>query len=134
MRSVRLLSLVVLAAASVVGCVSGGTNPLEPPPPSSPLTVVPRSATLGGGQTIRLTATMALANGSRTTPENVRWSSADVGIATVSADGTVHALQAGRVLIIAEYKASRGSSLIQVAEQVGKKNPDVAKKSPRPVR
>jgi hypothetical protein len=30
-------------------------------------------------------------------------------------------MQAGRVLIIAEYQASRGSSLIQVAEQVAKK-------------
>jgi hypothetical protein len=121
MRSVRLLSLVVMAAASVLGCESGATNPLEPPPPSSPLTVVPRYATLGGGQTIQLTATMALSNGSRTTPDNVRWSSADSRIATVGTDGTVHAMQAGRVLIIAEYQASRGSSLIQVAEQVAKK-------------
>src|SRR5262245_28449908 len=108
MRSVRLLSLAVIAAASVVGCQSGATNPLEPPPPSSPLTVAPSYATLRGGQTIHLTATMTLANGSRTRPDNVQWSSADAKIATVGTDGTVHALQAGRVLIIAEYKASRG--------------------------
>jgi hypothetical protein len=131
MRSVRLLSLAVIAAASVLGCQSGTTNPLEPPPPGSPLTVAPSYATLDGGQTIHLSATMTLADGSRTKPDNVRWSSADAQIATVGADGTVHALQAGWVRIIAEYKASRGSSLIQVADQVAKK-PDVGKKSPKP--
>jgi len=121
MRSVRLLSLVVVAAASVLGCESGATNPLEPSLPSAPLTVTPRYATLGGGQTIHLTATLASDNGSRAAPDNVRWSSADARIATVGTDGTVHALQAGWVVIIAEYKASRGSALIQVADPVAKK-------------
>ena len=121
MRSVRLLSLAVVAAMSGMGCQSGATNPLEPSQPGVPLTVAPSYATLGGGQAIRLTATLALPNGSRTTLDNVRWSSADAKIASVGQDGTVHALQAGRVQIVAEWQDSRGSSLIQVAEQVSKK-------------
>lgn len=121
MRTARLFSLAFAAAASVAGCQSGATNPQDPEPPSDPLTVAPSYATLNGGQVIRLTVTLAGPNGSKTTPDNVRWSSADERIASVGQDGTVHALQAGRVLIIAEYKASRGSSLVQVADQVSKK-------------
>jgi len=121
MRTARLLSLAPVAAASVFGCQSGATHSFEPPPPPPPLTVAPSQATLNGGQAIRLTASVALANGSRTTPDNVRWSSADARIATVGQDGTVHASQAGRVQIIAEWQDSRGSSLIVVADQVSKK-------------
>ena len=123
MRTVRLLSLAVAAAATVAGCQSGATNPLEPEhPATSPLTVVPHQATLGGGQAIHLTASLRRPDGSRTTPDNVRWSSADTRIAQVDEAGTVHALQAGRVQIIAEWQDSRGSSSIVVDEQVRKKN------------
>ena len=123
MRTVRLLSLAIVAVASVMGCQEGATNPLEVEhPATSPLTVAPTHATLGGGQAIRLVATVVLTDGSRTTPDNVRWSSADTRIAQVDQAGNVHALQAGRVQIIAEWKESRGSSLILVADQVSKKD------------
>jgi Bacterial Ig-like domain (group 2) len=122
MRTVRLLSLALAAAASVAGCQSGASNPLGPEfPATSPLTVVPRQATVDGGQAIHLTASLKLPDGSRTTPDNVRWSSADTRIAQVDQSGTVHALQAGRVQIIAEWQDSRGSSSIVVADQVLKK-------------
>jgi len=121
MRAARQLSLAFVAAVSLVGCQSGASNPAEPDPPGSPLTVAPSYARLDGGQVIRLTATLAGPNHSRTAPDNVRWSSADARIATVGQDGTVHALQAGRVQIVAEWQDSRGSSLIQVNEQISKK-------------
>ena len=128
MRTVRLLSLAVAAASLVAGCQSGASNPLGVDhQATSPLTVAPRYATVDGGQAIRLTATVELPNGSRTTPDDVRWSTADPAIAEVDRYGTVHALQAGRVQIIAEWRDSRGSSLIVVAEQVRKKGDCLAR-------
>jgi uncharacterized protein YjdB len=124
MRTVRLLSLAVVTAVSVMGCQSGAENPLtvqEEAP--SPLTVAPTLATLGGGEALRLIASLSLPNGSRLTPDNVKWSSADVAIASVDPDGTVRALRAGRVQIVATWQERRGSSLIVVTDQVAKKQP-----------
>jgi alpha-amylase len=126
MRTVRLLSLAVVTAVSVMGCQSGATNPLtvEEEDPS-PLTVAPSLATLvNGGQALRLAASLSLPNGSRLTPDNVKWSSADTDIASVDPDGTVRGLRAGRVQIVATWQGSRGSSLIVVIDQVAKKRPD----------
>ena len=122
MRTARLLSLAVFAIASVGGCDSGATNPVEVEhPATSPLTVAPSQVTLQGGNAIQLTATLTLPNGSRTRPEGIRWSSADTRIVQVDQAGIVQALQAGRTQIIAEWQDSRGSSLIVVPEQVRKK-------------
>ena len=126
MRTVRLLSLAVVTAVSVMGCQSGATNPftVEEENPS-PLTVAPSLATLvNGGQALRLAASLSLPNGSRLTPDNVKWSSADAAIASVDPDGTVRGLRAGRVQIIATWQESRGSSLIVVIDQVAKKRPN----------
>jgi hypothetical protein len=125
MRTVRLLSLAVVTAVSVMGCQSGATNPLtiEEEDPS-PLTVAPSLATVNGGGALRLAASLALPNGSRLTPDNVKWSSADAAIASVDPDGTVRGLRAGRAQIIATWQQSRGSSLIVVIDQVAKKRPD----------
>jgi Bacterial Ig-like domain (group 2) len=122
MRTVRLLSFAVITAVTAVGCQSGATNPLgvEESDPAG-LTVAPSYARLNDGQAIRLVASLQLPNGSRSSPEDVKWSSADKAVATIDPDGTVRALRAGRVQIIAEWHASRGSSLIIVAEQVSKK-------------
>ena len=120
MRTARLLSL-AFAVVSLGACQSEAITPQEPDPPGPALTVAPSYAAVGGGQIIRLTATVAQPNGSRTAAENVRWSSADASIATVAQDGTVHALKPGRVQIVAEWQASRGSSLIVVTDPVSKK-------------
>ena len=119
MRNVRLLSLAVAAAVSALGCGSD-TGPSETDPPN-PLTVAPSLATLKGGQALRLVASLHLANGSTSSPDQVRWTSGDGTIASVDPDGTVRALRAGRVQIVATWHDSRGSSLIVVAEQVTKK-------------
>ena len=124
MRTVRLLSLAVVTAVSFMGCQSGAENPLavqEEDP--GPLTVAPTLATLGGGEALRLVASFALPNGSRLTPDNVQWSSADLAIASVDPDGTVRALRTGRVQIVATWQERRGSSLIVVTDQVAKKHP-----------
>lgn len=124
MRTVRLLSLAVAAAVSVVGCQYDATNPSQDEPDPTPLTVVPSLLTLNGGQALRLTASLSLPNGSRYTPDNVKWSSADVAIASVESDGTVRGQRAGRVQVIATWGERRGSSLVTVIEQVAKKRPD----------
>jgi Big-like domain-containing protein len=124
MRTVRLLSLAVVTAVSVIGCQSGAENPLtvtEEAP--SPLAVTPSLATLDGGQAVQLSASLTLPNGSQFTPDNVNWSSGDDAIAAVGPDGTVRGLRAGRVQIIATWQDRRGSSLIVVTDQVAKKRP-----------
>jgi len=129
MRNVRLLSLAVAAALSAFGCgsdpdgssgVTGNSGTTDPP---SPLTVAPSLATLKGGQALRLVASLHLANGSTSFPDQVRWTSADGTIASVDPDGTVRAQRAGRVQIVATWNDSRGSSVIVVADQVAKKHP-----------
>jgi len=122
MRNVRLLSLAVAAAVSAFGCGSD-TPGVTGPEQSSPLTVAPTLATLQGGQALRLVASLHLANGSTSSPDQVRWTSADATIASVDPDGTVRGLRAGRVQIVATWNDSRGSSLIVVADQVAKKHP-----------
>jgi hypothetical protein len=121
-RTVRLLSFAVITAVAAVGCQSGATNPLGVEGPDlTPLSVAPSYARLNDGEALRLVASLQLPNGSRSSPEDVKWSSADKTVASIEPDGTVHALRAGRVQIIAEWHESRGSSLIVVAEQVSKK-------------
>ena len=123
MRNVRLLSLAAAAAVSAFGCGSDPGDITGNTGPSSPLTVAPTLATLQGGQALRLVASLHLANGSTSSPDQVRWSSADATIASVDPDGTVRGLRAGRVQIVATWHDSRGSSLIVVADQVAKKHP-----------
>jgi hypothetical protein len=125
MRTARLLSLAVVTAVSVMGCQGGAENPLTvQEEDAGPLTVAPKLATLGGGEALQLVASLSLPNGSRLTPDNVKWSSADLAIASVDPDGTVRALRAGRVQIVATWQERRGSSVIVVTDQVAKKQPD----------
>ena len=123
MRNVRLLSLAAAAAVSAFGCGSD-TGHLTDPDQSSPLTVAPTLATIQGGQALRLIASLHLANGSTSSPDQVRWTSADATIASVDPDGTVRGVRAGRVQIVATWQESRGSSVIVVADQVAKKPPE----------
>jgi Bacterial Ig-like domain (group 2) len=124
MRNVRLLALAVAAAVSAFGCGSEIPDTTGNTDPPSPLTVAPTVATLKGGEALRLVASLHLANGSTSSPDQVRWTSADATIASVDPDGTVRALRAGRVQIVATWQESRGSSVIVVADQVAKKPPE----------
>jgi len=123
MRNVRLLSLAVAASVSAFGCGSDTGHLTDNTDQSSPLTVAPTLATIQGGQALRLVASLHLANGSTSSPDQVRWTSADATIASVDPDGTVRGLRAGRVQIVATWQESRGSSVIVVADQVAKKHP-----------
>lgn len=122
MRRPSSLSL-VLAAAAVMGCQSDATSPLAVQPDGPPLSVIPSYATLNGGAFLRLTASVRNADGSKSTPADVRWLSADGTIASVAADGTVQGLREGKVQIIATWHDSRGSSLVTVVGPVAKKPP-----------
>lgn len=122
MRTLPSLAL-VLAAAAVMGCQSDATSPLAVQPDGPPLSVIPSYATLNGGAFLKLTASVRNADGSKSTPADVRWLSADGTIASVAADGTVQGLREGQVQIIASWHDSRGSSLVNVISPVAKKPP-----------
>jgi hypothetical protein len=120
MRTLPLLTLVLVTAAAGVGCQSGAS--LEPPPDAAPtLTVQPSVTSLDGGKSLRLIAKVHQADGSITSPADVSWSSADGTIASVDGDGIVHGLRSGRVQIVATWHDGRGSSLVTVLEPVTKK-------------
>jgi uncharacterized protein YjdB len=122
MRRLSSLSL-ALAGATVLGCQSGATSPLAVEADPAPLSVIPSYATLNGGAFLRLTAAVRNADGSKSTPADVRWLSADGTIASVAADGTVQGLREGKVQIVATWHDSRGSSLVTVISPVAKKPP-----------
>jgi uncharacterized protein YjdB len=126
MRSSSLLSFVVVTAAATLGCQSDATAPLTVEAEPAGLTVVPSIATVDGGETLRLTASLHLADGSRATAPDVTWLSADGTIASVGTDGVVHGLKAGQVQIVATWHDSRGSSLVTVVD------PTIKHKDPLP--
>lgn len=118
---VRSSICIVAAVASILACQSDATGPRSPAEAPLALSVAPALATMGRGKELRLTASVHQPNGTSTTPAGVTWSSADETIASVGADGVVRSLKAGRVQIVAEWQASRGSSSIVVQSPVGDK-------------
>lgn len=127
MRTLSLSISTIISAAATVGliaaCQSDATAPPIRPDPPVGLSVDPRLATIDGGNTLRLTATMRHTDGSSSTPPGVSWTSADETIATVAADGVVQGRKAGRVQIVASWHASRGSSLVTVLDPTAKQPP-----------
>jgi hypothetical protein len=98
MRTVPLLTLVLVTAAAGIGCQSGAS--LEAPDdPELTLTVLPTVTSVDGGKTLRLTAKVRQPDGSIISPSGIAWLSEDGAIASVDADGTVLGLRAGEVMI-----------------------------------
>jgi hypothetical protein len=132
MRTNLPIALALIAALALVACDS--TTGPEPPPPGVAmvpvLIVAPSTASVDGGQSIKLTATLAGANPPTGAPSQVAWSSSDTNVATIRADGMVEGRKAGRVQIVAVWQAARGSALVTVRSQVKKKSdrPDCLKR------
>lgn len=77
------------------------------------LTVSPQSASLFVNATQRLTATLKDRNGNNL-PVTPQWSSSNVGVATVTADGTVKGVSAGSATISAKANNLTASASIDV--------------------
>jgi hypothetical protein len=136
MRTNVSIELALSAALMLVGCDST-TAPELPPPDVAMvpvLTVVPRAATVDGGNSIRLTATLSATNPQTRTPPQVAWISSDTNVATIRPDGLVEGRKAGRAQIVATWQAARGSALITVRSPVKKKSdqPACLERMPNP--
>ena len=128
MRTLPLLTLVLVTAAAGMGCQSDSSLEASDNPEST-LTVLPAITSVDGGKTLRLTVKVRQSDGSITTPADIAWLSEDGAIASVDAGGTVRGLRAGRVQIVATWHNSRGFSLVTVLESAAQK-PDG--KQPKP--
>ena len=127
MRTLPLLTLVIATVAAGMACQSE-TSLGPPSTPATSLRVLPSAITLGGGKSLRLTATVHNADGSTTRPDGVTWVSADGIVASVDAGGMVLGLQPGQARIIATWQDNRAFSLITVAAPDAQK----PKSKPRP--
>ena len=94
------------------------TAPVDPAPPgatTASFVVVPARAKLFIGRTTALVAVVAKGA--------LRWSSSDPSVASIDADGTVHALLKGNVVITATTDTGSASSAVSVYRTEGA-NPD----------
>ena len=98
--------------------------PEPPPPPVSPVAtrieITPPSATLNSiGQTVRLTARVFDQNNNAMASATVTWSSSDVSVAGVNAQGLVTAVMSGTVVITARSGSANATVNITVSQTAG---------------
>ena len=83
--------------------------------PVAAIAVVPSSLAMSVGQTTQLAATLRDASGNVLTGRAVAWSSSDVTIATVTADGLLTAVTAGSVVVTAKSEGQTATSAVTVS-------------------
>ncbi|MBA3497458.1 MAG: hypothetical protein H0T86_10160, partial [Gemmatimonadales bacterium] len=77
MRDLLQSAIAVVATVGLVAaCQSGATAPSDPTEPVLALTVAPRLATMEGGKVLRLRASVRHADGTSSSPADIRWLSA----------------------------------------------------------
>lgn len=121
------------AGTATITATSGPAHTTVPvtiaPPPPNAVVVSPSSATLFVTQSVQLTATVTDAAGQPLSGQSVTWSSANPTIASVDANGLVHALLPGTATINATNGSLVGHATITVklvpTSQVGV-SPDAA--------
>ena len=116
-----------MALTILAGC-GGGDSPTKPttptptPPPTpvaTTITVTPSSHTLGSiGATVQLTATVKDQNNNTMTGQPVTWTSGNMAVATVNAQGLVTAASNGTAQITARSGNASGRATVTVAEPV----------------
>jgi hypothetical protein len=123
MRTNVPIELTLCAALTLVACDSTtGPESLPPGVAMVPvLIVVPGTASIDGGQSVKLRAMLSGADPLTETPSPVSWFSSDTNLATVRADGSVEGHKAGRVQVVATYQAAQGSALVTVRHPVSQK-------------
>ena len=114
----RLRRLIAAAACALLSACGGGggdTDPLGAAPPpmagAASFGVQPARVKLGIGDSYTLFTIAA--------PTAVTWSSGDAAVATVDADGTVHALAAGSAVISASAATGIASAAVSVYQTRG---------------
>ncbi len=125
-----VFALAVLTVA-LVGCAGDATGPVGAVPPVASVGVLPESAALAPGQTLRLSAILSSADGTPLTDRTVSWSSNDTLIATVAGSGLVRATGIGMAKIRALAEGRWGEAVITVADPTDPTDP-TDPQDPRP--
>jgi hypothetical protein len=114
MRAVRSLGIVLVTTTLLPACDSPSGPGMSRISQSPVLIVVPGSATLEGGTSMKFTATVTDENGETTFPVDVSWVSSNQAVASVHHDGSVQGLNSGQAQIFATWKTARGSARVTV--------------------
>lgn len=107
---------VLLAAVSACGGDSG-TKAVPPtqPPTVTTLAVNAPSTSISTQQTVQLSATARLSDGTSNSSPNVTWTTSAVSVATVSGSGLVSGVSAGTAVITATTGTVSGTATITVS-------------------
>ena len=120
-RSFILTSIALGAVAWASGCGDDTTEPLPPPEPARPASIVVTPATAeftALGATVQLSAEVRDQNGQVMDGVTVTWASSAAGVATVDVAGLVTAAGNGTAMITATAGAVSGSAAVTVAQEV----------------
>ena len=112
-----------LGLGGALSCGDSPSAPAPPPPPPPPpppvavpasVSMTPPTASIGPGDTLRLSAEAFDANGNQLSEAQISWSSSDAAIATVDASGLVLGIDEGASTITAVAGEAQGTSEIMV--------------------
>jgi len=115
-RFVSWRALAAVATFTAPGC--SGEAALPPSAAVTTIEIVPGSAALVQGDSVRLSATARDQFGATMTGQSINWSSAASAIATVSAQGTVTAIAGGTTTITAAAGTKSASVVVNVTALV----------------
>ena len=106
-----------IISASSEGVTAQGTlTVLAPSPvPVTTVSVTPSSLSLLVGGTLQLAATTSDANGNVLTGRAIAWSSANAGVASISASGFVTAVAVGSTTLTASSEGQSGTATVTVS-------------------
>ena len=122
MRGFALLSLSSSLLVAVAACGGdSGTKAVPPtqPPTISSLVVSAPSTSITTQQSVQLSATARLSDGTSNSSPTVTWSSNAASVATVSASGLVAGVSAGTAVITATTGSVSGTATITVTLAAG---------------
>jgi len=115
-RALAVVAVLVAAAAC-----SDNFSPSPTRPGVANMTLVPRTATIGTGQVVALTAQVLDEFGDRMAGVKYTWSSSNESVATVSTSGTVYGQAEGRAAITARAHGQAQTSSVHVLRRQGGK-------------
>ena len=98
----------------IANAVRGDTAQVHVATPAAAVEVTPLRGTITTGSALQFSAVPRDSTGLAITHRQVRWTSADTTLATVSATGLVRGLRLGRATILAEAGAATGAATVDV--------------------
>jgi len=105
---------IVGAGTLLLAACGGSGGSTAPPAPVVSVTVTPGTATVVGGGTLQLTATLKDAAGTVLAGRTVTWASSDIAVATVAIAGLMKGVAPGSVTITATSEGQSGMATITV--------------------